>query len=251
MAAADAEAVAVAAGDEDGHGVVGHLDAGGYGERAAVQGMHAVGVDEAGEVGRAADAADGGDIVLGDLQFDEGLLDGGEDAVVAAAGAPVGVDLAFEIGHRDLVSEPVRRVAIVEFLLRVRWKMISSKRLDHDFVDGHGEIGVAGELLFDGFDDVVGHEGFAVVLADVAVGDEAGFAAQIAGELAAEVVLDDDGVLGVLEDVEDGVAMQRDEPADRRWLTVMPCVAQELAGLVDDAVGGAPADEGDVGVGGA
>ena len=92
VAAADAEAVAVAAGDEDGHGVVGHLDAGGDGERAAVQGVHAVGVDEAGEVGGAADAADGGDLVLGDLQLDEGFLDGGEDAEVAAAGTPVGID---------------------------------------------------------------------------------------------------------------------------------------------------------------
>ena len=73
---------------------------------------------------------------------------------------------------------------------------------------------LAGELLLDGFDDVVGHEGFAIVFADVAVGDEAGFAAQVAGELAAEVVLDDDGVLRVAEDVDDGVAVERDEPAD-------------------------------------
>ena len=56
---------------------------------------------------------------------------------------------------------------------------------------------LAGELFLDRFDDVVRHEGFAIVLADVAVGDEAGFAAQVAGELAAEVVLDDDGVLRV------------------------------------------------------
>ncbi len=94
-----------------------------------------------------------------------------------------------------------------------------------------GEVGVAGELLFDGFDDVVGHEGFAVVLADVAVGDEAGFAAQVAGELAAEVVLDDDGVLGLLEDVDDGVAVQRDEPADLELVGGDALLGEEFAGL--------------------
>ncbi len=104
VAAADAEAVAIAAGDEHGERVVGHLDAGGDGERAAVEGVHAVGFDEAGEVGGAADAGDGGDFVLGDLELDEGFLDGGEDAVVAAAGTPVGFDAAFEVGHGDGVG---------------------------------------------------------------------------------------------------------------------------------------------------
>ena len=36
-----------------------------------------------------------------------------------------------------------------------------------------------------------------------------------------------------------------------RWLTVIPCSRRRSAGFVDDAEGGAPADEGDVGVGGA
>ena len=60
---------------------------------------------------------------------------------------------------------------------------------------GTESVVLAGQLFFDRFHDVVRHKGLAVVLADVAVGDEAGFAAQVAGELAAEVVLDDDGVL--------------------------------------------------------
>ena len=106
-------------------------------------------------------------------------------------------------------------------------------------------------MFLDGFDDVLREEGLAVVLADVAVGDEAGFAAQVAGELAAEVVLDDDGVAGVAEDVEDGVAVERDEPADGEMVDGDALLAEEVAGFVDDAVGGAPADEGDVGVGGA
>jgi hypothetical protein len=66
----------------------------------------------------------------------------------------------------------------------------------------------------DRFDDVVGHEGFAVVLADVAVGDEAGFAAEVARELAAVVVLDDDGAFGIVELIEDGFAVERNEPAN-------------------------------------
>ena len=61
----------------------------------------------------------------------------------------------------------------------------------------HGKRGLAGKLLVDRFHNVVRHERLAVVLANVAVGDEAGFAAQVAGELAAVVVLDDDGVLRV------------------------------------------------------
>ena len=68
-------------------------------------------------------------------------------------------------------------------------------RLNHDFVGWDGEGGRSGELFAHRFHNVVRHEGLAIVLADVAVGDEAGFAAQIAGKLAAVVVLDDDGVL--------------------------------------------------------
>ena len=94
VAGADAKAVAVAARDEDGHGVVGELHAAGYGKRPAVKRVHAVGVDEAGEVGGAADAADRHDFMLGDLEFDKGLLHGGEDSEVPASRTPVGIDFA-------------------------------------------------------------------------------------------------------------------------------------------------------------
>ena len=69
-----------------------------------MQGVHAVGVDEAGKVRRAPDAADGGHIVLGNLEFDERLLHGGQHTEVATTGTPVGVDLAFEIGHHQLLG---------------------------------------------------------------------------------------------------------------------------------------------------
>ena len=45
-----------------------------------------------------------------------------------------------------------------------------SLSLNHDFVGGHGKPGLAGKLLMHCFDDVVRHEGLAVVLANVPVG---------------------------------------------------------------------------------
>src|SRR6266852_5158276 len=65
---------------------------------------------------------------------------------------------------------------------------------DHDFVHGYGKLGLPGQLILHCFHDVMRHEWFAVVFADVAVRDETGFTAQVAGELPAVVVFDDDGV---------------------------------------------------------
>ncbi len=58
----------------------------------------------------------------------------------------------------------------------------------------HGELGFAGELFLDRFHDVAWEERLSVIFANVPVSDKAGFTAQITGKLAAEVVLDDDGV---------------------------------------------------------
>ena len=98
------------------------------------------------------------------------------------------------------------------------------------------------------FHDVVRHERLAIVLADMAVGDEAGFAAQVAGKLAAVVVLDDDRVPGIFEDVDNRIAMQRHQPADLELIGGDALLRQDFAGLLDDAVGGAPADQRDIGV---
>src|SRR5207249_653254 len=54
VVAADAESVAVAAGHHHGQMVVAHLHPGGHCQCASVQGVHAVGFDEAGEVRGAA-----------------------------------------------------------------------------------------------------------------------------------------------------------------------------------------------------
>jgi hypothetical protein len=65
-----------------------------------VERVHTVGVDVAREVRGTADAADGNDIVQGNLQVYQGLLKSGEDAVIAAAGTPVRISFAFRIGDR-------------------------------------------------------------------------------------------------------------------------------------------------------
>ena len=79
---------------------------------------------------------------------------------------------------------------------------------------GDRELGCALQLFLYRFDDVVGHEGFPIVLSDMPVWYEAGFAAQVTGELAAIVVLHNDRVSNVFENVENRVAVQRHEPAD-------------------------------------
>jgi hypothetical protein len=65
-----------------------------------------------------------------------------------------------------------------------------------------------GEFVFqpvalDSFDNVMGHERFAVVLADVAVRVEAGLAPEITGELAAVIVLNHDDMFALREDAAD------------------------------------------------
>src|SRR5207253_3061676 len=50
---------------------------------------------------------------------------------------------------------------------------------NHDFVCGHRKCAPTRELLFYSVYDVVRHERFAIVLADVSIGHKAGFAAQI------------------------------------------------------------------------
>ena len=94
MVAADAEAVAVAAGADDFQFVVAELDAGGHGQGPAMQGVHAVGVDVARQVRGAADAADDADLMRLQAELEQRGLERGEDGEIAAAGTPIGVDAA-------------------------------------------------------------------------------------------------------------------------------------------------------------
>ncbi len=188
--------------------------------------VHAVGVDEAGKVGGAADAADDHDFVLGNLQIDQSLLHGGEHAEVAAAGAPVGIDSALEICHYQLLgSRYICRHSPWIFL------RVQARVLDHDFVRWDGKC-VASELFFYRFHDVVRHERLSVVFANVSIGHEAGLTSQVAGELPTEVVFHDDGVACILQDVDDCVAMQRHQPANLQLIGGDSLLAQDLAGLL-------------------
>src|SRR2546426_446653 len=119
---------------------------------------------------------------------------------------------------------------------------------DHDFVHGNGELRLPAELFLYGFDNVVRHERLAVVLANVAVGDKAGFAAQVAGKLAAVVVFDDDGVPRAFQDFENGFSMQRHKPADLELIGRDSLLAEDFTGFLDDPFRRAPADQGDIGV---
>ena len=74
MIAADAVAVAVAAGDDDFEFMICHLGAGGHGKSATVQRVHTVGTDVPGEVRRAADAADHHCLMRANTQIRERLL---------------------------------------------------------------------------------------------------------------------------------------------------------------------------------
>ena len=113
-----------------------------------------------------------------------------------------------------------------------------------NFVDGHREPGLAGQLLFDRFDNVMRHERFAVVLADVAVRVEAGLAPEVTGELAAVVVLDNDDLLAAREDAADLRGVERDDPFDVKLIGHDSFLAGEfLDGFANHALGRTPADQ--------
>src|SRR5260370_38367109 len=97
MVAADPEAVSVAARHHHGDLVIGELQTSGYRQRPTVQGVHAIGIRVAGEVGGATDAADGYHFMVRYLQLDQRLLDGRKHAEITASSAPVGIDFAYQI----------------------------------------------------------------------------------------------------------------------------------------------------------
>ncbi len=88
VARADGEVVAVAAECDHREVRSRHLDAGGGGQRATMDAVVAVGIDEAGEAAGAADAGDDTEIVLIHVHRDERFVERREDAEVAAPRAP-------------------------------------------------------------------------------------------------------------------------------------------------------------------
>src|SRR6266853_2065837 len=121
---------------------------------------------------------------------------------------------------------------------------------NHDFVRGNGKFRFPRELFLDRLNDVVRHERFAIVLANVAVRHVAGFAAQITRKLATEVVLDNDGVPRAFQNVENRFAMQRDEPADLQLIGRDSLFPEDLTGFLDHPFGRPPADQGNVSIAG-
>src|SRR5580704_10489702 len=113
---------------------------------------------------------------------------------------------------------------------------------------GDGELGLATQLFLYRFDDVVGHEWLPIVLSDVAVRHEAGFAAQVACELAAVVVLHNDRVARAFEGVQDCVAVQRNEPTDLELTRRNAVLGEDLASLLDHSIGRSPANQRDLGI---
>src|SRR5712691_2290055 len=118
---------------------------------------------------------------------------------------------------------------------------------DRNLVHGNREFYLPGELLLHGLHNVVRHEGFAVVLADVAVGHEAGFAAEVARKLAAVIILHDDGVPRVFQNFENCIAMQGHQPADLQLIGGNSLLIENLAGFLDHTFRGTPADQCNIG----
>src|SRR6267378_4210283 len=119
---------------------------------------------------------------------------------------------------------------------------------DHNFMHGNGDSRLTGELFLHGLHNMVRHEGFAVVLANVAVRHKAGLAAQVARKLAAVIVLHDDGVPGVLQNFENGIAMKRHNPANLKLIGGDSLFIENFAGFLDHTFRGTPADQRNIGV---
>src|SRR6202011_6001098 len=99
------------------------------------------------------------------------------------------------------------------------------------------------------FDNVMWHERFAVVLANVAVRVEAGLAPEITGELTAVGVLYDDNMLALREDATDLGSVERNNPFDLKMIGHDALFAGEfLNGFANHAVGRTPADQRDGGI---
>src|SRR5882724_1170934 len=87
-------------------------------------------------------------------------------------------------------------------------------RSNNNLVLGHGKLRPALKLFLHRVDDVVRHKRFAVVLADVTLRSETGFAPEITGELAALIVLNYDDILTAPENGADLRRVQRHNPFD-------------------------------------
>src|SRR6266567_9584787 len=86
---------------------------------------------------------------------------------------------------------------------------------NQNLVRRHGKLRFARHLFFNGIDNMMGHERLAVILTDITIGNVACFAPEIARELSAVIVLDNDRAPSRgLQDFDDRFSVQRNEPAN-------------------------------------
>ena len=102
VVAADAIAIPVASRADHGQAVIGHLDAGSNRQKAAVEGMHAVGVEIAGKVRRAADAAYDAHVMGLNPHLRRHFLKAGENTKVPTTWTPVRVNFALKVFRCEL-----------------------------------------------------------------------------------------------------------------------------------------------------
>src|SRR5437867_9644272 len=83
----------------------------------------------------------------------------------------------------------------------------------------------------------MGHERLAVILTDITIGNVACFAPEIARELSAVIVLDNDRALSRgLQEFDDRFPMQRNEPANLKLIGGYAFGIENLHGLTDHAL---------------
>src|SRR5229473_1333666 len=146
-------------------------------------------------------------------------------------------------GHQSGSTLPFISAMVSCWLERCTLVAICVSSSHHNLVHGNGEFRLPGELLLHCLHNVVRHERFAVVLADVAVRHKTGFAAQVAGKLAAEIIFDDDGVPRVFQNLKNGFTMQRHEPADLQLIGGDSFLIEDLAGFLDYTFRRTPPDQ--------
>src|SRR5436190_23701579 len=103
---------------------------------------------------------------------------------------------------------------------------------------GNRQPGLAGQLRFHCFDYVVRHERLSVVLADVTVRCETGFAPEITSELATLIILDQDHILTAPENGADLRRVQWHNPFNGKLIGHDAFLAREFFHRFPDYVSG-------------
>src|SRR5215475_7989491 len=105
-------------------------------------------------------------------------------------------------------------------------------------MDWYRQPALASQLLFDRFDNVMRHKRLTIIFANVPVSVKAGFGPQVSGELAAEIVLNDDHLLAAREDAADFGGVEGNDPFDVKLVGHHTLFGgQLLDGFTNDTLG--------------